>query len=89
MVLVDDADFTAESWKNFLWVTFTRSDPAQDIFGLNAFIRNKHWGCDQTIIIDARRKPNHAPLLEVDPEIEKRIETLAARGGPLHGIIES
>ncbi|MFO0936706.1 MAG: UbiD family decarboxylase [Gemmataceae bacterium] len=30
IVLVDDADFTSRSLSNFLWVTFTRSDPAND-----------------------------------------------------------
>ena len=28
IVIVDDSEFTARSERNFLWVTFTRSDPA-------------------------------------------------------------
>ena len=87
VVVVDDAEFTASSWENFLWVTFTRSDPATDIYGAGGFTHCKHWGCTGPLIIDARSKTYHAPPLEVDPEIEKRVEQLGAPGGPLHGII--
>ena len=38
-------------------------------------------------MIDARTKPNHAPPLEEDPAVTNRVDALAARGGPLHGII--
>jgi 4-hydroxy-3-polyprenylbenzoate decarboxylase len=87
IVVVDDAEFTASSWENFLWVTFTRSDPATDIYGAGGFTHCKHWGCTGPLIIDARSKTYHAPPLEEDPEIERRVEQLGAPGGPLHGII--
>ncbi len=87
VVVTDDAEFTARSWNNFLWVTFTRSDPATDIYGVGAFTHCKHWGCKGSLIIDARLKTYHAPPLEDDPEIEKRVDGLGAPGGPLHGII--
>ena len=87
MVVVDDAEFTSSSWENFLWVTFTRSDPATDIYGAGGFTHCKHWGCTGPLIIDARSKTYHAPPLEDDPEIERRVDQLGAPGGPLHGII--
>ena len=87
IVVVDDAKFTASSWENFLWVTFTRSDPATDIYGTGAFIHCKHWGCKGPLVIDARWKTYHAPPLEEDSEIERRVNQLGAPGGPLHGII--
>lgn len=87
IVATDDAEFTASSWENFLWVTFTRSDPATDIYGVGSFTHCKHWGCKGPLIIDARLKTYHAPPLEEDQEIEKRVDQLAAPGGPLHGII--
>jgi len=87
IVVVDDAEFTAASWQNFLWVTFTRSDPATDIYGVGAFTHCKHWGCNGPLIIDARLKTYHAPPLAEDPEIEKRVDAMGAPGGPLHGII--
>lgn len=87
VVLVDDSDFVAKSFSNFLWVTFTRSNPAVDIHGITAFLRDKHFGCEGSLVIDARSKPHHAPPLEEDPEVSKRVDALGAPGGPLHGII--
>jgi 4-hydroxy-3-polyprenylbenzoate decarboxylase len=87
VVLVDDSDFTARSLNNFLWVTFTRSNPAADIDGIGAFVRQKHWGCDGSLVIDARVKPHHAPPLVEDPAVTRRVDALAAPGGPLHGIL--
>jgi 4-hydroxy-3-polyprenylbenzoate decarboxylase len=86
IALVDDSEFTARDERNFLWVTFTRSDPASDIEGLGGFIDRKHWGCTGPLVIDARIKPWHAPSLVDDPEIERRVDALAAPGGPLHGV---
>lgn len=85
-VLVDDADFSARTLNNFLWVTFTRSNPAADLHGVHAFTENKHWGCRGMLVIDARMKPHHAPPLVEDPEITRRVDQLASPGGPLHGV---
>jgi len=87
VVVVDDVEFTAADWDSFLWVTFTRSDPATDIYGYASSIHCKHWQCEKHLIIDARKKPYHAPVLEPDPAVEKRVEEMGAPGGPLHGII--
>ncbi len=87
IVLVDDSQFVAESLRNFLWVTFTRTNPAADVDGIDAFTTDKHWGCRGPLVIDARLKPHHAPPLIEDPEITRRVDALAAPGGPLHGII--
>lgn len=83
VVVVDDSDFTARTLNNFLWVTFTRSNPAADIYGVDSFTTNKHWGCRGSLVIDARIKPHHAPPLVEDPEVTRRVDALAARGGPL------
>ena len=87
VVLVDDSEFTAHSLKNFLWVTFTRSNPAADVHGVGAFVHQKHWGCTGPLVIDARIKPHHAPPLEEDPEIARRVEALGVPGGPLYRLI--
>jgi len=87
IVIVDDSGETARSLSNFLWITFTRSNPAVDCYGIAAFTEHKHWGCRGSLVIDARIKPHHAPPLETDPEIDRRVDALAARGGPLHGIL--
>ncbi len=86
VIRCDDPLFLAERLANFLWVTFTRSDPAQDISGVGEFVDHKHWGCTGALIIDARLKPHHAPVLEEDPAALKRAHELAAPGGPLHGV---
>jgi len=87
IVVVDDAEFAARSLDNLLWVTFTRSNPAADIHGIESFVEDKHWGCRGSLVVDARSKPHHAPPLVEDPEITRRVDQLAAPGGPLHGII--
>jgi 4-hydroxy-3-polyprenylbenzoate decarboxylase len=87
LVLVDDSRFTAGTLNNFLWVTFTRSNPAADIHGMGEFVEQKHWGCRGCLLIDARSKPHHAPPLEPDPAVARRVDALAARGQPLHGIL--
>jgi len=86
IVVVDHSQFVAESLDNFLWTTFTRSNPADDVYGVGEFISEKHWGCRGALVIDARVKPHHAPALEEDPQVTRRVEALAAPGGPLHGI---
>jgi 4-hydroxy-3-polyprenylbenzoate decarboxylase len=87
MILCDDAAFTAASINNFVWVTFTRSNPSHDIYGINSFTEHKHWGCNGPLIIDARIKPHHAPVLERDPAVEKLVDKMGEKGGALHGII--
>jgi 4-hydroxy-3-polyprenylbenzoate decarboxylase len=86
IVVVDDSQFVAESLRNFLWVTFTRTNPATDLHGIEAFTDQKHWGCRGTLVLDARTKSHHAPVLEEDPQVTRRVEELAAPGGPLHGV---
>lgn len=87
ILVVDDSNFCAATLNNWLWTCFTCSNPAADIYGIESSISAKHWGCNGSLIIDARRKPHHAPALIEDPKIEKRVDQLGAEGGPLHGII--
>ncbi len=87
IVLCDDAGFTAASVNNLVWVTFTRSNPSHDIYGINSFTRHKHWGCEGPVIIDARKKPHHAPELIKDPDVERRVDRLGEKGGSLYGVI--
>ena len=63
ITLVDDSTFVSEDLSNWLWITFTRSNPANDIYGLNSETKNKHFSCS-TPIIDARIKTHHAPILK-------------------------
>jgi 4-hydroxy-3-polyprenylbenzoate decarboxylase len=83
VVVVDDSSFLEKSLGNFLWTTFTRSNPANDVDGIGSSVRDKHWGCSGSLVIDARAKSHHAPPLVEDPEVASRIDAMAARGGPL------
>jgi 4-hydroxy-3-polyprenylbenzoate decarboxylase len=87
LILCDDAGFTAQTINNFVWVTFTRSNPSHDIHGINSFTVHKHWGCEGSLIIDARIKPHHAPPLILDPKVEEKVTELGKKGGSLYGII--
>jgi 4-hydroxy-3-polyprenylbenzoate decarboxylase len=74
IVLYDDFDFAQEEnrLKDYVWVTYTRSDPAADIYGVDVVIEKKHWGCKGPMIIDARKKPHHAPELLMDRDLKLR-----------------
>ncbi|MDO0823798.1 UbiD family decarboxylase [Desulfosporosinus nitroreducens] len=82
IILCDDSSFISSSLNNFFWATFTRSNPSHDIYGVNSYYENKHWSCDN-MIIDARKKPHHAPPLIPDPAVEKNIEGLFLKGASL------
>ena len=88
IIVADDAFFVADSVQNFVWVTFTRCNPSHDIYGIDSFIENKHWGCRGPLVIDARIKPHHAPPVEKDKDIEKKIDRLFGKGGSLFGIVK-
>lgn len=84
IILTEDSDFISENLNNYLWVTYTRCNPSHDIYGVDEFIVNKHWGCKGPLIIDARRKPHHAPPVEKVPSIEARIDKFFVKGGILN-----
>lgn len=83
VLLVDDSAFVSKTMHNFLWATFTRSNPAVDVSGIGAFVADKHWGCTGSVVIDARVKPHHAPPLIEDPRVSARVDALCASDGPL------
>jgi len=85
IIICDDANFLSENINNFLWTTFTRSNPSHDIQGIGTFYNNKHWGCNGPLVIDARSKPHHAPPVVVDPATNSKINYLFEEGGSLYG----
>lgn len=68
---------------DFLWLTFTRSDPAQDIYGLDETVEEKHWKCNAPLIIDARIKPRHQKQLTVPAEIAAKAKQILKDSGVL------
>jgi 4-hydroxy-3-polyprenylbenzoate decarboxylase len=87
LVLTEDAEFASRNLANFVWVTFTRSNPSHDVHGVGSFIEHKHWGCRGPLIIDARLKPHLAPPLVEDPAVRRRVDALCTKGKSLHGIL--
>ena len=83
ITLVDDSTFTSRCFNNWIWVAFTRSNPAIDLRGVGEKTFHKHWSCSGPLVLDARVKPHHAPPLIESPEVSKKIDALAAQGGPL------
>ena len=87
LVICDDAIFISAQLRNFLWVTFTRCNPSHDMYGIDSFAINKHWGCNGPLVFDARIKPHHAPPVITDAAIDKKIDKLFNKGGSLYKIL--
>jgi 4-hydroxy-3-polyprenylbenzoate decarboxylase len=84
IVLHEGFEFTDKNILNdYLWMTYTRSNPSHDIYGVGESIEHKHWGCRGPLVIDARIKPHHAPPLETDAAVEKAIDRFFRKGAPL------
>ncbi len=86
IIICDDSSFVSSALNNYLWVTYTRCNPSHDIYGIDSVTFYKHWGCKGPLIVDARIKPHHAPPVEKDPSIEKRIDRLFKKGGSLYNV---
>jgi len=81
IILTEDATWMAKEVNNFIWATFTRTNPAKDIEGVDSFIANKHWGCNGPLIFDATIKKHHAPAVVKDAEVEKRVDAILSKYG--------
>jgi 4-hydroxy-3-polyprenylbenzoate decarboxylase len=88
LIIADDAALVASSLRNFLWVTFTRCNPSHDMYGIGNFTAHKHWGCKGPLVFDARIKPHHAPPVQLDAAVEKKIDRLFEKGGSLYNVIK-
>ena len=86
IVVVDDSDFASRTLENFLWTTFTRSNPAADVYGIEAFVLEKHWGCR---VAGDRRPGEAAPCAAAGrrPGGRQTGRRPGRPGGPLHGIV--
>lgn len=87
ITVCDDPEFTAKDLSNWVWVTFTKSNPSHDIYGVGEFTEHKHWGCRGPLVIDSRTKTHHAPPLLKDEATERKISRLFSDGGSLSKII--
>ncbi len=83
IVLVNDSDFCTRDLDNFLWVCFLRSNPSEDTYGLRSSCKSKHWGCNESLVTDARRKPHHTTPMKEDIEVERKAATRLNTWNPI------
>lgn len=81
VVIHDNAD-VAQSTEKFLWATWTRFNPATDIFAKEITTKNNHIGYTSPIVIDARMKPWYPK--EVEP-LEETVKLVDKRWGKYFG----
>ena len=73
VVLHDDAS-VARSAADFLWATWTRFEPASDIYSAQTSVERHHLSYRPPIVIDARMKPNYPDELVVRPDIKELVD---------------
>jgi len=81
LILTENPSWMAEEINNFLWACFTRTNPSHDMDGVDSFIDQKHWGANGPLIFDATIKKHHAPPVEKNAAIEKRVDEVLAKYG--------
>ena len=70
-----------KSLDDFLWLTFTRSDPAQDAYGIDAHFVDKHWAILAPLVIDARIKPRHQKVLSIPGNVTQAASEVLDNAG--------
>jgi 4-hydroxybenzoate decarboxylase subunit C len=73
IVLHDDA-VVAKSAPDFLWATWTRFEPASNIYASQTSVQRHHLVYKAPIVIDARTKPGFPDELIVRPDIAARVD---------------
>lgn len=72
IVLVDDCERTTRSDMHFLWTTFTRFEPAADLYAKKQISRH-HLQYEFPLLIDSRMKPWYPKEVEVDGKTAKKV----------------
>jgi 3-polyprenyl-4-hydroxybenzoate decarboxylase len=73
IILHDDAR-VARSSPDFLWATWTRFEPASDIYASNTTVQRHHLVYKAPIVIDARTKPGFPDELIVRDDIAQLVD---------------
>ena len=74
IVVLHDSIEYAKSADKFLWATWTRFNPATDVFAKETTVRQHHLSYTAPIIIDARMKPWYPKELEPREDIVKLVD---------------
>jgi 4-hydroxybenzoate decarboxylase subunit C len=73
VVLHDKIEY-AETTDQFLWATWTRFNPATDVYAHNVEIKHNHLAYTAPIIIDARMKPWYPAEVEPRDDIKQLVD---------------
>jgi hypothetical protein len=73
IVLHDDAR-VAKSASDFLWATWTRFEPASDIYAARTEVKRHHLVYTAPLVIDARTKPGFPDELVVRDDIKTLVD---------------
>lgn len=73
IVLHDDASVALKT-SDFLWATWTRFEPAADIYAAETKVVRHHLSYSAPIVIDARMKPGYPAELIVRPDIGELVD---------------
>jgi 3-polyprenyl-4-hydroxybenzoate decarboxylase len=73
IVLHDDAT-VANSTTDFLWSTWTRFEPAGDVYACETKVMRHHLSYTSPIVIDARKKPSLPEELVVRDDISELVD---------------
>ena len=74
LVVSDEPRRAAASPMNFLWTTFTRFEPAADLYAVEREVVRHHLAYRGPILLDARVRPGFPDELHCDPETAARVD---------------
>ncbi|MEE3203080.1 MAG: UbiD family decarboxylase [Acidobacteriota bacterium] len=73
IVISDEPDRAVSSVINFLWTTFTRFEPAADMYASRTDVVRHHVSYSSPVVIDARMKPWYPAELSCRPDIARKV----------------
>ena len=73
VVVSDEPQRAVASVMNFLWTTFTRFEPAADLYARATRVVRHHVSYTPPVVIDARMKPSYPRELTCRPDVALRV----------------
>lgn len=74
LVVVHDRIEYARRAEDFLWATWTRFEPASDIYAAKTSVVRHHLAYQPPVVIDARMKPGYPDELIVRPDVGELVD---------------
>ena len=74
LVVLHDEAKVARSVNDFLWATWTRFEPAGDVYAAETTVARHHLAYRGPVVIDARKKPKLPDELVVREDIARLVD---------------